>query len=145
MKRLLVAAVVVLLLSMAGRPYASGFNPGAYPGVVTSGGTLVQSGVIAASTANYAACEFYNNTASSAYFIVYNSATVAGQSPSNIAGVCAASAGGLCSVSSGGPSGPAMNGGIVGGTGLSWYGSSSFPTQTGIGANGWMLCTVNIY
>lgn len=144
MRRLFIAVLAVLFLSMAGRPYAGGFNPGAYPGVVTSGASLVQSGVIAASTANYAACEFYNNSGSTAFFIVYNSPTVAGQSASNIVGACAASANNFCSVG-GVPSGPSTNGAIVGGTGLSWYGSSTFPTQTGIGSNGWMLCTVNIY
>lgn len=142
--RKLFIALAAFWLFAAGRPYAAGFNPGEYPGVISSGATLVQSGVISTVLSNYAACEFFNNTAAPAYFVVYNSATVAGQAATNIVGACEADAGRFCSVGGGGPSGPSTNAAIVGGNGLSWFGSSTFPTQTGIGANGWMLCTVNV-
>lgn len=145
MKRLFVPLLMIFCLLVAGRIYASSFNPGYYPWNYTSGGSLVQSGVISASTSNYAACEFFNNTASAAYFIIYNSATVAGQAATNIVGACEASAGSFCSVGGGGPSGPAMNSAIVATNGLSWFGSSTFPTQTGIGSEGWAFCTVNTY
>lgn len=145
MRRLFIAAFAVLFLSMVGRLYANSFNPGNYPWNYNSGATLVQSGVISSSTASYAACEFYNNTAAAAFFSVYNSATVGAQTAGSIIGSCEATATNFCYVLAGGPSGPAMNAAIIGGSGLSWFGSSTFPTQTGIGANGWAFCTVNTY
>ena len=144
MRKLFIGLLAALCLLYAGRPFAAGFNPGEYPGIYSSGATLVQSDVISTSLSNYVGCEFFNNTAATAYFVVYNSPTVAGQLATNIIGACAASPGFFCSVSGAGPSGPTPNAAIVGGKGLSWFGSSTFPTQTGIGANGWALCTVNV-
>lgn len=144
MRKLSLLLFVILSLFAPGRPYAASFNPGEYPGIYTSGATLRQSGVISTSLSNYTACEFFNNTGTTAYFMVYNSATVGGQTAANMVGACEADAARFCSVYAGGPSGPTTNSAIVGGTGLSWFGSTTFPTQTGIGSNGWALCGVNV-
>jgi len=143
MKRLVILGVVLLLFATVQHGDTAGFNPGAYPGSYLTS-ALAQSGVITTSLTNYAACEFYNNTSSTAYFSIYNSSTVGAQNIfTNGRGACAAAASNFCSVSSAGPSGPGMNSAIVAGNGLSWFGSSTFPTQTGFGANGWVFCTIN--
>lgn len=144
---LIVACVLFGLAMIVRYAYSAGFNPGDYPGIYNSyaiDGVLEASGVISTGHANYGACEFYNGSAGTAYFTVYNSSTVAGQTVSNMVGFCQAAAAGVCSVLAAGPTGPAINAAIVAYNGFSWFGSSTFPTQTGIGAAGLALCSFNV-
>src|SRR5215472_12859083 len=141
-KLLAFLGVIAITVMLCG----AGFNPGEYPGIYNSyksQNALVQSDVISTRLSNYGACEFANNSAAPAWFMLYNSATVAGQTNANMISFCYAPAGQPCSVYAAGPSGPAINAAIVAGNGLSWFASSGFPTQSGIGASGFVICTVN--
>lgn len=139
------------LLALFALPLLTGasFAPGSYPGIYNStvGTTtpfLATDGVIWAgpNISVYGACEFHTNSAAVQYFILYNSPTVAGQTPQNIISWCSvgATAPQDCSVYAGGPIGPNVNAGVMAGKGLSWAASSTFPVQTLVTTASVALC-----
>jgi hypothetical protein len=134
-----------LILLLALTPFLTGasFNPGSYPGIYNSGAAQTDGVIWAGPNISvYGACEFFTSAAATTYFMVYNSPTVAGQTVANMIGFCAVSATApeVCSVYAGGPVGPNTNAGIVGGKGLSWAASSTFPTQTLVTGDSLALC-----
>jgi hypothetical protein len=150
MKTLLRSMLIVMALATAA--LANGFNSGAYPLIYNSEKSLNgmgQSDVILTGVSNAVACEFYNNTGAAAYFSLYDSKTVAAQAPtgstSNLIGYCEATSLQVCSISAGGPSGPSINTALVTTNGLTWFASSTFPAQAGIGSNGVVVCTYNAH
>lgn len=135
MNKLKALIIAIGLLVTSAVTMGAGFNPGTYPFVYRTGSTpgatpSSGSGVIFANTSALVNCQFYNSGAATEYFAVYNSATVAGQSGANIICGTSCAATSFCSCSGPQPSGPAVNGAIVAGSGLSWGDSKAFPGPT---------------
>lgn len=136
--------VALSLLALVAKAHSAGFSFADYPGVYNSyavDGAYETSGVISATPSTIPGCEFYNSSGSTAWFSMYNTTTVAAQTVGNMIGYCPAAASSVCSVAGAGPSGPGANAAIPAGKGVTWYASSTFPSQTGIGANGFVICT----
>lgn len=145
--RILKALILVFLL--CGTAYAGpAFDPGDYPFIYTSGATpgatpTAGSGVIKASGTTMAVfCEFYNSSASVAYYTIYAAGTVAAQAPSNVLCATQCQAATFCMCSGPQVSGPSNNGGLISGSGLSWGSAPYFPGPTASpNPVSWAACT----
>lgn len=138
MKKLIIFAIVGTFIAIVlGLSQADSFNPGSYPLIYRSSATAqatptAGSGVITTGKITaFGTCEFYNSGASSEWYTIYDSATVATQKPSNALCITQCAAGSVCSCSAAyAPIGPAVNAGLVAQNGLTWGSSKAIPGPT---------------